>query len=70
MKKTCSQTIKACDLKSTKQVAGFNGVTPRTVQMAFKHDYLKFVRYVLKSLDSESAERRLAAEAVLTKERK
>lgn len=44
--KTCSETIKACGLKSTRQVAQLNGVSDRTVQLAYKHDYPKFRDYL------------------------
>lgn len=63
--KTCSKTIKACGLKSTKQVAGLNDKSPRTIQLAFRDDYPRFVEYVLSAVDSDAEWRRAKAEGVL-----
>ena len=54
--KTCSETIKLCGLKSTKQVAELNGVTPRTIQLAFKNDADRFKTYVILAVNYYCAE--------------
>ena len=48
---TASQTIKKCGLKSTKQVADLNSITPRTIQLAYKGDTAKFYGYVSNAVD-------------------
>lgn len=49
--KSCSETIKACGLKSTRQVADLNKVTPRTIQLLYKNDYPRFQKMVFSAID-------------------
>jgi len=48
---SCSQTIKRCGLKSTKQVADLNKVSVITITRAYSSDTAKFYRYVNKAVD-------------------
>ena len=48
---TASQTIKKCGLKSTKQVADLNGVTPRTIQLAYRNNRRDFYAYVIVAVE-------------------
>jgi len=64
---TCSQTIKKCGLKSTRQVAELNGVTPRTVQYAFNDHRTQFKLYVYVAIEDVNQALRDQAESVLNK---
>lgn len=59
---TCSQTIKACGLKSTQQVADLNGVSKITITRAFNSDREKFNSYVLAALEIFNQDKYEAAE--------
>lgn len=62
--KTCSETIKACGLKSTRQVAQLNGVSDRTVQLAYRDDYPKFQQYIFSAIDELYELQRAIAEEI------
>lgn len=66
MSKSCSETIKAIGLKSTKQVANLNGVSPRTVQLAFKENPSKFYHFIWSAIDSLHNNMKLDAINVLS----
>ena len=55
--KTCSETIKACGFKSTKQVAEFNLVTSRTVQLCFKGRSESFKGFLVDGAEAEYMEK-------------
>lgn len=63
--KTCSETIKACGLKSTRQVAQLNGVSDRAIQLAYKNDREKFVEYLFCAAQCLHGDRLRAIEEIV-----
>jgi len=49
---TCSTVIKRCGLEGTSQVADLNGVSARTIQLAFNvNEGIKFYDYVMAAVE-------------------
>lgn len=51
---SCSATIKRCGLKGTRQVANLNGVTDRTIQLAYNSDRAKFKGFVMRAIQANN----------------